>query len=170
MSGGIAAQPVGPDEVQCTDAMPKNESCQPDTSHVPEDVHAGNRSAKKQNSAMNLRSFRCRWEKWLHFSSRTRFARLCKQKRSLVDLYYSQIQLTHLLAPFPFWRPLIPLTVALLRLVPFPIARMKNSLRILCHFHLRIVLLQADTNKAVRLPGECPEKALCGAYLFISLV
>ena len=55
-------------------------------------------------------------------------------------LYSSQIQLAHLLAPFPFRRVLIPLDVALLRLVPFPLARMKNSLRILCHFHLRIVL------------------------------
>ena len=57
-----------------------------------------------------------------------------------VALYYSQIHLAHLLAPFPFRRSLIPLDVALLRLVPFPPARMKNSLRILCHFHLRIVL------------------------------
>ena len=38
-------------------------------------------------------------------------------------IYYSQIQLTHLLAPFPFWRPLILLDVALLRLVSFPLAR-----------------------------------------------
>ena len=55
-------------------------------------------------------------------------------------LYYSQIQLTHLLAPFPLWRPLIPFNVAPLRRMPFALARMKNSLRILCHFHLRIVL------------------------------
>ena len=27
--------------------------------------------------------------------------------------YYFQIHLRHLLAPFPFWRPLIPLSVAL---------------------------------------------------------
>ena len=60
-------------------------------------------------------------------------------------LYYSQIQLTHLLAPFPLWRPLIPFNVAPLRLIPFALARMKNSLRILCHFHLRIVLDRSMT-------------------------
>ena len=40
-------------------------------------------------------------------------------------LYASPIQLTHLLAPFPSWRPVMPLDAALLRLVPFPLARMK---------------------------------------------
>jgi hypothetical protein len=55
-------------------------------------------------------------------------------------LYYFQIQLHHLLAPFPFWRPLIPLSVALLRCVSFTLARMKNSRRILVHFYLEIVL------------------------------
>ena len=55
-------------------------------------------------------------------------------------LYYFQIHLRHLLAPFPFWRPLIPLSVALLRCVSFTLARMKNSRRILAHFHLEIVL------------------------------
>ena len=54
-------------------------------------------------------------------------------------LYDSPIHLTQLLAPFPFRRPVIPRGVVRLRLVPFPLARMKNSLRILCHFHLRIV-------------------------------
>ena len=54
-------------------------------------------------------------------------------------LYYFQIHLRHLLAPFPFWRPLIPLSVALLRCVSFTLARMKNSRRILAHFHLEIV-------------------------------
>ena len=44
--------------------------------------------------------------------------------------YYFQIHLRHLLAPFPFWRPLIPLSVALLRCVSFTLARMKNSRRI----------------------------------------
>ena len=68
-------------------------------------------------------------------------------------LYYSQIQLTHLLAPFPFRRPVIPLTVALLRLVPFPLAGMKNSLRILCHFHLRIVLQLQIADAGHGLPG-----------------
>ena len=53
--------------------------------------------------------------------------------------YYFQIQLHHLLAPFPFWRPLIPLSVALLRCVSFTLARMKNSRRILVHFYLEIV-------------------------------
>ena len=46
-------------------------------------------------------------------------------------LYYFQIHLRHLLAPFPFWHPLIPLSVALLRCVSFTLARMKNSRRIL---------------------------------------
>ena len=50
-----------------------------------------------------------------------------------------QIHLRHLLAPFPFWRPFIPLSVALLRCVSFTLARMKNSRRILAHFHLEIV-------------------------------
>jgi hypothetical protein len=52
---------------------------------------------------------------------------------------YFQIHLRHLLAPFPFWRPFIPLSVALLRCVSFTLARMKNSRRILAHFHLEIV-------------------------------
>ena len=33
--------------------MPKNESCQRDTSRVPRDVHARNQPVRKQNSAMN---------------------------------------------------------------------------------------------------------------------
>ena len=53
--------------------------------------------------------------------------------------YYFQIHLRHLLAPFPFWRPLIPLSVALLRCVSFTLARMKNSRRILAHSYLEIV-------------------------------
>ncbi len=56
-------------------------------------------------------------------------------------LYYFQIQLRHLLAPFSFWRPLTPFSVALLRCISFPLARTKNSPRILAHFHLEIVLL-----------------------------
>ncbi|MEE0102760.1 MAG: hypothetical protein U0I27_00575, partial [Christensenellales bacterium] len=46
----------------------------------------------------------------------------------------------HLLAPFPRLRPLIPLSVALLRCVSFALASAKNSLRILAHSHLEIVL------------------------------
>ena len=61
------------------------------------------------------------------------------------SLYYFQIQLHHLLAPFPFWRPLIPLSVALLRCVSFTLARMKNSRRILVHFYLEIVLYNKET-------------------------
>ena len=53
-------------------------------------------------------------------------------------LYDFQIHLRHLLAPFPFWRPLIPLSVALLRCVSFTLARMKNSRRILAHSYLEI--------------------------------
>ena len=49
------------------------------------------------------------------------------------------IHLRHLLAPFPLWRLLIALGVALLRCVPLPLARKKNSLRILAHSHLEIV-------------------------------
>ena len=60
--------------------------------------------------------------------------------RSMPFLYYFQIHLRHLLAPFPFWRPLIPLSVALLRCVSFALARMKNSRRILAHLHPEIVL------------------------------
>ena len=55
------------------------------------------------------------------------------------DLYYFQIHLRHLLAPFPRLRPLIPLSVALLRCVSFALASAKNSLRILAHSHLEIV-------------------------------
>jgi len=55
-------------------------------------------------------------------------------------LYYFQIHLHHLLTPFSFWRPVVPLSVALLRCVPLPLARKKNSLRILAHSHLEIVL------------------------------
>ena len=54
-------------------------------------------------------------------------------------LYYFQIHLRHLLAPFPFWRPFIPLSVALLRCVSFALASVKNSRRILAHFHPEIV-------------------------------
>ena len=56
-------------------------------------------------------------------------------------LYYFQIHLRHLLAPFPFWHPLIPLSVALLRCVSFTLARMKNSRRILAHSYLEMVLI-----------------------------
>ena len=56
-----------------------------------------------------------------------------------ISLYYFRIHLRHLLAPFPFWRPLIPLSVALLRCVSFTLARMKNSRRILAHSYLEIV-------------------------------
>ena len=76
-----------------------------------------------------------------------RFGKRIFQANSGSPLYCSQIQLTHLLAPFSFWRPVIPLTVALLRLVPFPLARMKNSLRVLCHFHLILFSL-----KTIALP------------------
>ena len=57
---------------------------------------------------------------------RTHLARQCASGGE----YYFQIHLRHLLAPFPFWRPLIPLSVALLRCVSFTLARMKNSRRI----------------------------------------
>ena len=56
-----------------------------------------------------------------------------------IPLYYFQIHLRHLLAPFPRWRPLIPLSVALLRCVSFALANVKNSRRILAHSHLEIV-------------------------------
>ena len=55
-------------------------------------------------------------------------------------LYYFQIRLRHLLAPFSFCRPLIPLSVALLRCVLFALGRRKNSQRILAHSYLEIVL------------------------------
>jgi hypothetical protein len=58
---------------------------------------------------------------------------------SAPDGYDFQIHLRHLLALFPFWRPLIPLSVALLRCVSFTLARMKNSRRILAHSYLEIV-------------------------------
>ena len=58
---------------------------------------------------------------------------------TIAEKYYFQIHLRHLLAPFPFWRPLIPLSVALLRCVSFTLARMKNSRRILAHSYLEIV-------------------------------
>ncbi|HJH68965.1 MAG TPA: hypothetical protein OGM06_12350 [Clostridiales bacterium] len=53
--------------------------------------------------------------------------------------YYFQIHLRHLLAPFPFWHPVVPFSVALLRCIPLPLARAKNSRRILAHSHLEIV-------------------------------
>ena len=56
----------------------------------------------------------------------------------------------HLLAPFPFWRPLIPLSVALLRCVSFTLARMKNSRRILAHSYLEIVL---GSHNRIQKPG-----------------
>ena len=71
----------------------------------------------------------------------------------LAALYYFQIQLHHLLAPFPFWRPLIPLSVALLRCVSFTLARMKNSRRILVHFYLEIVLLINTKMETVLMRG-----------------
>ena len=70
-----------------------------------------------------------------------RSALACFLTFSASYLYYFQIQLRHLLAPFPFWRPLIPLSVALLRCVSFTLARMKNSRRILAHSYLEIVLI-----------------------------
>jgi len=45
-----------------------------------------------------------------------------------------QIHLRHLLAPFPHWRPVVPFSVALLRCISLPLARMKNSRRILALF------------------------------------
>ena len=42
--------------------------------------------------------------------------------------------LRHLLAPFPLCRPVVPFSVALLRCIPLPLARAKNSRRILAHF------------------------------------
>ena len=50
------------------------------------------------------------------------------------------MHLRHLLAPFPFWRSLIPFGVAMLRCISFALARMKNSRRILAHLHPEIVL------------------------------
>ena len=58
--------------------------------------------------------------------------------RSFIDTI-SCIRLRHLLAPFPRCRPLIPLSVALLRCVPFALGRRKNSRRILAHSYLEIV-------------------------------
>jgi hypothetical protein len=58
--------------------------------------------------------------------------------RSFIDTI-SCIRLHHLLAPFPRCRPLIPLSVALLRCVPFALDSVKNSRRILVHSHLEIV-------------------------------
>ena len=55
------------------------------------------------------------------------------------DYARAQEQLEALLAPSPFWRPFIPLSVALLRCVSFTLARMKNSRRILAHSYLEIV-------------------------------
>ena len=59
--------------------------------------------------------------------------------QDLPGSYYFQIHLRHLLAPFPFWRPVVPFSVALLRCIPLPLARAKNSRRILAHSHLEIV-------------------------------
>ena len=60
--------------------------------------------------------------------------------------YYFQIHLRHLLAPFPFWRPVVPFSVALLRCIPLPLARAKNSRRILVHFYLEIVSVSFTRN------------------------
>ena len=64
---------------------------------------------------------------------------VCKREVTAYFLFYAHLQLTHLLALFPFRRVPIPRGAALLRFVPFPLASMKNSLRILCHFHLRSI-------------------------------
>ena len=88
--------------------------------------------------------------------------------QSAVFYTISCIHLHHLLAPFPFWRPVVPLSVAvaLLRCVSLPLARMKNSLRILVHFHLEIVFLIppiSDTaptaSAARRSTGSCRSSA-----------
>ena len=47
----------------------------------------------------------------------------------------------NLLAPFSLWRPVIPFSVALLRCISLPLARRKNTLRILGHSQLKIGLL-----------------------------
>ncbi len=78
-----------------------------------------------------------------------------------IPLYYFQIHLRHLLAPFPFWRPLIPLSVALLRCVPFTLANVKNSRRILAHSHLEIVLILFPDSPA---PSACAFSLLASAH------
>ena len=77
-------------------------------------------------------------------SSTPRFTQFCQNEKSaMLDamLYYFQIHLRHLLAPFPLCRPVVPLSVALLRCISLPLARTKNSRRILAHSHLEIVLV-----------------------------
>ena len=82
--------------------------------------------------------------------------------QDLPGLYYFQIHLRHLLAPFPFWRPVVPFSVALLRCIPLPLARAKNSRCILAHSHLEIVLVVAHA-------GRTPEKSCRGFALLGSL-
>ena len=76
--------------------------------------------------------------------------------RSFIDTI-SCIRLHHLLAPFPRCRPLIPLSVALLRCVPFALGRRKNSRRILVHFHPEIV---SDIKKTPFIPNTWGERLL----------
>ena len=76
--------------------------------------------------------------------------------QDLPGLYYFQLHLRHLLAPFPFWRPVVPFSVALLRCIPLPLARAKNSQRILAHSHLEIVLVVAHAGcTQKKLPRIC---------------
>ena len=70
--------------------------------------------------------------------------------------YYFQIHLRHLLAPFPRLRPLIPLSVALLRCVSFALASAKNSLRILAHSHLEIVSRERTQTSSVFIAHLSP--------------
>ena len=82
-------------------------------------------------------------------------------------LYYFQIHLRHLLAPFPRLRPLIPLSVALLRCVSFALASAKNSLRILAHSHLEIVLPTTCTlSRQMGATDQYREKFFLAAGLF----
>ena len=65
--------------------------------------------------------------------------------------------------PFPFWRPVVPFSVALLRCIPRPLARAKNSRCILAHSHLEIVLVVAH---AGRTRKSCRGFALLGSLPF----
>ena len=72
--------------------------------------------------------------------------------------YYFQIRLCYLLAPFPRCRPLIPLSVALLRCVSFALASEKNSRRILAHSHQEIVSPRIINHQSWREKIKAKEK------------
>ena len=91
---------------------------------------------KRKTGSVDLQTWRRGRKALLNSADKARIAQCIAKNRTIsleemrTQLYYFRIHLNHLLAPFPFWRPLIPLSVALLRCVSFALAGTKNSRRI----------------------------------------